>query len=212
MGVLFQEWTASWGLRGDPYLWEEMKDLLSREPLPASVNQLIALLERAFEQIVGCALSTPKKSVYVDRFDHGGMSSGHVCFEFWRDRVFPELQGKYLAIKTTQTAIAKPCRFEFYPEGCRYGASCRFRHSYSTTPPSIAPRPTNFQPQQPRSYLSPESIPPFSNEGMNSYLLNYPSGQEKALLSRGNGTRPAVCIHFLRGKCTFGGACRFSHF
>jgi hypothetical protein len=276
---LFFDWTNNWGLRGDPYLWEDLKVLIGKEPLPASVTQLNALLERAFEQIVGTSISSPIESVYIQRYDRGeGRSCGHVCIQFWRERVFPELQKNYLnkrfryqlteqsmsrdfpgrtPQKTTmnQTLIGKPCRFEFYPEGCRYGTACRFRHSFPIKPAgkvsptaissaSLSPtshsemsfrssvnklsgiHPTSFgaigggglsnnftSRDMPASKFS-GNFQPSSSSGLEC-LIGSAGGNAFCLPSpriEGNSRSPSTCIHFLRGKCTFGNSCRFSHF
>lgn len=134
VGNLFAQWEDSWGLRGDPYLWEELSAFLSKEPLPASVSQLMALIEKAFSQLVGVSLSEGPSTAYVARYDHGGLSGGYVSCEFWRTKVLAELHRRYLSIKYTETAksprmIDKACRYEQYPGGCRFGATCRFHHS-----------------------------------------------------------------------------------
>lgn len=146
VGCLFQPWENKWGLRGDPFLWEEMTLYLSKEPLPASVSQLMALIEKSFAQLVGSSLTETSPSVYVERFDHGGLSGGHICYEFWKDEVLPELHRRYLALKYVDSMrsprmIDKPCRYESYPGGCRFGATCRFHHSKPiahTTKPIIS--------------------------------------------------------------------------
>lgn len=282
MGELFLEWNKSWGLRGDPFLWEDLKILIGKEPLPASVSQLTALLERAFEQIVGASISSPIESVYIQRYDQGeGMSGGYVCIQFWRERAFPQLQKNYLNRKlrfqlpeqplsldlpvrmlqsptTNQHLISKPCRFEFYPEGCRYGTSCRFRHSFPIKPTGkVSPTAVSSLSLSPSNHSEMTfggsvntlgGIPPPSimtngggllnnttsgNSSVSKILdgfqssslsgLQFPMGS--GMLGSSNNafclpsTRmegisrsPSTCIHFLRGKCTFGTACRFSHF
>ncbi len=296
-GILFQEWKSNWGLRGDPYLWDDMKALIGKEPLPASVTQLTALMERAFEQIVGAPVSSPVESVYIKRYDQGGMSGGHVCIEFWRDRVFPELQKKYVNAKSfSQTSeslpssldfslrmlqqsssdsqqlqmISKPCRFEFYPEGCRYGTACRFRHSFPIKPggkvsptsvsspmapynPHVDPLSNNISSfstspshstfgaigsglsgnstfsqasssngvllgsstNSSNARLFESSLTPSIARGpIGDNLFCLPTGSRSSSdgVSGGNPRSSSVCIHFLRGKCTFGTACRFAHF
>lgn len=95
IGRLFDPEPQSWGLRGDPFLWHQMQAALSAMPLPASELDLRAILETTFEKLVGVRLGTGESSVFVERFAHGGMSSGHVCPEFWRDTAFPLLLKRY---------------------------------------------------------------------------------------------------------------------
>lgn len=153
LGTLFAPWVQPWGLRGDPYLWEDLSNYLSKEPLPASVAQFLAIFENSFVHFVGASLSEPISSVYIERYNHGGISGGYVSFEFWRTTVLQELHRRYLSIKfVDSTALSsnssvtapsvgsdskakatrmmeKPCRYESYPSGCRFGTTCRFHHS-----------------------------------------------------------------------------------
>ncbi len=91
---LFQDKPGQWGLRGDPYLWQEMADHFAHTPLPATAAELRALLETAFETLTGYPLSTDEKFFFIERFSHGGMSSGLVAPAFWRDKALPLLCGR----------------------------------------------------------------------------------------------------------------------
>lgn len=102
IGDLFVPEPQQWGLRGDPYLWREMRDHFAAEPLPANPDALVAVLASAFQQLTGQPLSVPG-SFYVERFSHGGMSSGHVCPEFWRERAMPMLAERYAQAVSGQT-------------------------------------------------------------------------------------------------------------
>ncbi len=48
------------------------------------------MLDASFLALTGCEI-TALDPVYVKRFDRGGMSSGGVCVETWRDRLIPLL-------------------------------------------------------------------------------------------------------------------------
>jgi hypothetical protein len=91
---LFTKEPVQWGLRGDPYLWREMKQILSSARYPDTVDALVALIETAFEQLTGYPVSH-QDFIYVERYSHGGMSSGHVSPEFWRDTAIPLLRKRY---------------------------------------------------------------------------------------------------------------------
>jgi hypothetical protein len=93
---LFKPEPAQWGLRGDPYLWEEMASVLSDVPLPPTEAQLSALLEETFSRLVGSSLDTSASSVFVERYSRGGMSSGHVSLGFWQETGFPLLRSRYV--------------------------------------------------------------------------------------------------------------------
>lgn len=90
VGNLFNPSPHSWGLRGDPYLWDDLALLFKHVPLPPSVETLSAMLEAAFLTQTAHLLQTVDSSpFFVERYAHGGMSSGGVSPEFWRDKAFP---------------------------------------------------------------------------------------------------------------------------
>jgi hypothetical protein len=91
---LFQETPKQWGLRGDPYLWQEMQNYFAQTPLPHSGEQLEQLLTQAFETLTGQPI-TSEKFIAVDRFPRGGMSGGMVSPAFWRETAVPLLCERY---------------------------------------------------------------------------------------------------------------------
>jgi hypothetical protein len=101
---LFDAKPDQWGLRGDPYLWEEMKHAIGGLHLIESEVQLISLVERTFEQLTGVSVST-SGDILIERYKHGGMSSGYVSTEFWRNIAIPLLRVRYT--KATQTKTYK---------------------------------------------------------------------------------------------------------
>jgi hypothetical protein len=94
VGDLFKEDPPEWSLRGDPYLWSEMKMQLSQVLLPKTPEELKTILNQSFLELTGKAL-TSRKHFYVAKFAHGGMSSGHVDPTFWRSKVIPLLIRRY---------------------------------------------------------------------------------------------------------------------
>lgn len=91
---LFKEEPFRWGLRGDPYLWREMRVQFNETPLPASTRELAALIEEAFTSLTGHPLSETE-AFHIERFSHGGMSSGMVSPKFWRESAIPLLQERF---------------------------------------------------------------------------------------------------------------------
>ncbi len=91
---IFNEEPVSWGLRGDPYLWQEMKVRLQEVPMPPTTDGLQALLERTYEEATGHPISDDAP-VFVERFAHGGMSSGSISPKFWVERGIPLLVGRH---------------------------------------------------------------------------------------------------------------------
>ena len=92
---LFDPPPMPWGLRGDPSLWAEMSSVLADVPLPTTRAQLSRLLEEVFVRLVGVPADSSAFSIFVERYGRGGMSSGHVCFAFWRETAFPLLTSRH---------------------------------------------------------------------------------------------------------------------
>ena len=86
MAVLFHPEPGTWGLRGDPYL------RLGDEPMPGSADEVARLLHAAFEELTGADLaSDPADHVYREEYAHGGMSSGMISLDTWRQELMPAL-------------------------------------------------------------------------------------------------------------------------
>lgn len=92
MAELFDPEPERWGLRGDPHVWRALRDHLSGTEVPASVDEAVSLLRVAFSELMGVDLvANAESSVYHEEFAHGGMSSGRVSLDAWRDRMLPLL-------------------------------------------------------------------------------------------------------------------------
>ncbi len=81
---------GSWGYRGDPYLWRELRQALSRVPVPNTDVELQKILQNTAEAIINSNFSK-ESGVFVNRFSYGGMSSGWVSYEFWTTNAIPEI-------------------------------------------------------------------------------------------------------------------------
>ena len=79
---LFEPEPDQWGLRGDPYLWQELKEQLGMAPAPDTEQELVALLGRTIKGLLGEPF-TMDGQLYVERFAHGGMSSSSVSGDSW---------------------------------------------------------------------------------------------------------------------------------
>jgi hypothetical protein len=93
---LFENTPAQWGLRGNPLLWEEMKTKLDVLTLPATPADLEQILHTAFVELTERSWDS-RDPIFVAGYDQGGMSSGMVCPEFWRDTAIPLVVSRYLA-------------------------------------------------------------------------------------------------------------------
>jgi hypothetical protein len=93
---LFHEEPMRWSLRGDPYLWQEMRERFAGVPMPPTFGELEAMVGRMFEELTGEPISHAD-FIFVRRYAHGGMSSGRVVPQFWRETVLPLLCMRYEA-------------------------------------------------------------------------------------------------------------------
>lgn len=91
---LFQQKPGQWGLRGDPYLWQEMAEHFATIPLPKSAAQLEQMLAELFELFTGQPLTT-ETFIQVERFPRSGMSGGLVSPQFWRETAVPLLLNRF---------------------------------------------------------------------------------------------------------------------
>ncbi len=94
VGDLFDPRPGRWGLRGDPYLWDELAQALADVRLPRRKRDLWRVLTTAFREATGHSLNACEM-VRIDRFDTGGMSGGMISGEFWRETAIPLIVGRY---------------------------------------------------------------------------------------------------------------------
>jgi 8-oxo-dGTP pyrophosphatase MutT (NUDIX family) len=97
---IFSEKPPHWGSRGDPYLWREMERYFADHRVPETEEALIVAIETAFHKLTGFPI-THTESIYIERFSHGGMSSGHVEPEFWRDEATPLLRARFAGLRNS---------------------------------------------------------------------------------------------------------------
>ena len=95
---LFENKPTQWGLRGDPCLWEEMKAKLDLIAMPSTPKELERILRSVFLELTGRSWDN-RDPIFVARYDQGGMSSGMVCPEFWRDKAIPLVLSRYHAAR-----------------------------------------------------------------------------------------------------------------
>ena len=90
LSELFNVQPPSWGLRGDPYLWEDMKQAFSGVPFPYDPQRLVEDVKRLFREKTGVE---PENGAhpYVAAYDRGGISTGQVSGRFWLNTAIPLL-------------------------------------------------------------------------------------------------------------------------
>lgn len=88
---LFDPAPSGWGLRGDLFLWMEMRQALCNVPIPEHPEVLARVISCAFTALTSDDLNS-RAEVYVPRLARGGMSSGMVSGKFWNDVFIPMMQ------------------------------------------------------------------------------------------------------------------------
>lgn len=91
---IFEEEPIQWGLRGDPYLWRELKERFDLIEMPSSSEELQTMIENEYEKSTGQAVSNPRR-VSIDRFSGHGMSSGFISPAFWANTGIPLLISRH---------------------------------------------------------------------------------------------------------------------
>ncbi|MFF8601471.1 hypothetical protein ACF065_22390 [Streptomyces sp. NPDC015232] len=108
MSQLFDPEPDRWGLRGDPHVWRALRETLSDTNVPASAEAVAGLLRVAFEELVEVDLrGDPAPHVYREQYAHGGMSSGMVHLDTWRQTLLPLLVERAGKPRDPRTLLAR---------------------------------------------------------------------------------------------------------
>jgi hypothetical protein len=91
-----------WGLRGDPYLWREIRKRFLDYGVSKSLEDFDSELALQFQEMVGVPFTTNQENVFVDRYDKGGMSSGRISPEWWREIGIPLLRERFILLNPMQ--------------------------------------------------------------------------------------------------------------
>lgn len=97
VSTLLEKKPERWGLRGDPFFWDELKQKTQTIRLPETKADLEKLLLELFKELTG---QEPEygKSIYVNRYIGYGMSSGIVCADYWLEEGFPLIIQRFKVI------------------------------------------------------------------------------------------------------------------
>ncbi|MBQ4615920.1 MAG: hypothetical protein IJB29_04335 [Mailhella sp.] len=90
LSELFDIQPPNWGLRGDPMLWQDMKQAFAETPFPHSSPDLVADIRRIFKEKTGEELTNLARP-YVEAYDRGGNSAGKVSGKWWLTTAMPIL-------------------------------------------------------------------------------------------------------------------------
>lgn len=95
MGI-FENKPNAWGLRGDPELWNELKNRFRGFDYSISPEIFNDILEQNFNSIVEKGEKKDKDTVYFKSYSPEGMSGGHISLEWWIKSGLPMLKEYYL--------------------------------------------------------------------------------------------------------------------
>lgn len=88
--VLFNEKPQKWGLRGDPFLWNDFENAFLEVSLPCTEDEFLLKIQENFLKLTGHKLEE-NNNFYVEKYGKGGMSSGYICPKVWRENLIPLL-------------------------------------------------------------------------------------------------------------------------
>ena len=80
-----------WGLRGDPVLWDKMRDSFKNEEIPETSAELRQKLYQKYYELTGKELNASDKEFYSEAFSKGGMSTGYITPSWWVNEGIPLL-------------------------------------------------------------------------------------------------------------------------
>lgn|SRR5690554_404914 len=92
LSIIFTPKPQSWGLRGDSFLWDELEQYFATIPFSCSKSHFIELFEEQFQKFTNEHFKgNRKEAIFVEKFSHGGMSSGQISIPFWEQEGLPLL-------------------------------------------------------------------------------------------------------------------------
>ncbi|MGP5117714.1 hypothetical protein [Corynebacterium casei] len=109
LGELFADKPEQWGLRGDPYLWDDMAQDLAHSEFPGDSSEVEKLIKESFGRLTGRRIDRQATEFdpssirfYIEKYSHGGMSSGMVSLIWWRKYGLPLLLERYQSLRSTE--------------------------------------------------------------------------------------------------------------
>lgn len=92
LGDGFDVLHRQWGLRGDPYAWTAVRDLVGALPTPPDRDAIRATYVDALRRVADVDLDGVEDAVvHRAHLDHGGMSGGALDLVWWRTKGIPLL-------------------------------------------------------------------------------------------------------------------------
>lgn len=98
LSVIFKEKPERWGLRGDPYFWDYLKERSENKDIISS-DQLEQWIKEEYLSLSGKPLTDKYMDfAVIKQFAHGGMSSGGVDNRWWLEKGIPLLKSRLAAL------------------------------------------------------------------------------------------------------------------
>ena len=98
LSTIFEEKPQSWGLRGDPYFWDYLKERAENMEI-ISPDELEAWIKEEYYSLSGKPLTDEYMDfAVIEQFAHGGMSSGGVDNGWWMNEGIPLLKSRLAAL------------------------------------------------------------------------------------------------------------------
>lgn len=94
IATIFEDEPIQWGLRGDPFLWRELKERFREIEMPETPELLKELIEKEYEAVTGYPI-TRTEHFCLERFVSHGMSSGRIAPLFWVKSGIPLLVSRH---------------------------------------------------------------------------------------------------------------------
>lgn len=88
---VFDEPLVQWGLRGDPFLWSDIRTEFINDLIPFTEEQFKSKFNMVFKEKTGHSIDLGDEVIYVKKYANGGMSSGGISIEFWNKKAIPVL-------------------------------------------------------------------------------------------------------------------------
>ena len=95
--MLLSEKPDSWGLRGDPYLWDDLFEESKNVKIPNDRHEVINTFKNIFEEVTEEEYPL-KEDVLIEKYKHGGMSQGIISSEFWNKTVIEIILKRFKAL------------------------------------------------------------------------------------------------------------------
>ena len=98
LSKIFEEEPEIWGLRGDPYFWDYLKNCAENMDI-LSPDELEKWIKKEYFYLAGKEMTSNYGDfAVIEQFAHGGMSSGGVDNIWWMENGIPLLKSRLTAL------------------------------------------------------------------------------------------------------------------